>query len=75
MTVGITSRRRYDAYYDELFVLSSHNQNGIYLINEQRQTNMSIRGGLLYHWNYLELLCQARYDGRFGIGMGLGIKL
>ena len=75
VTVGITSRRRYDAYYDELFVLSSHNQNGIYLINEQRQTNMSIRGGLLYHWNYLELLGQARYDGRFGIGMGLGIKL
>jgi hypothetical protein len=56
-------------------VLSSSNQNGIYLINEQRQTNMSIRGGLLYHWNYLELLGQARYDGRFGIGMGIGIKL
>jgi len=73
--VGIASRKRYDAYYDELFVLSSHNQNGIYLINQQRQVNMSMRGGLLYHWNYLELIGQARYDGRFGIGLGLGLKL
>jgi len=75
ITVGITSRKKYDAYYDELFVLSSRGQNGIYLINQQRQINMSVRGGLLYHWNYLELIGQARYDGRFGIGVGLGIKL
>lgn len=75
VTVGVTSRKRYDAYYDELFVLSSRGQNGIYLINQQKITNMSIRGGFLYHWNYLELITQARYDGRFGIGMGLGLKL
>jgi hypothetical protein len=75
MTVGITSRKRYDAYYDELYVLSSMNQNGIYLINEQKLFNMSIRGGFLYHWNYLELITQARYDGRFGVGFGMGLKL
>jgi hypothetical protein len=75
ITVGITSRKKYDAYYDDLFILSSRGQNGIYLINQQRQINMSVRGGLLYHWNYLELIGQVRYDGRFGIGVGLGIKL
>ncbi len=75
MTVGITSRKRYDAYYDELYVLSSMNQNGIYLINEQKLFNMSVRGGFLYHWNYLELITQARYDGRFGVGFGMGLKL
>ena len=72
---GITSRRKYDAYYDELYVLSSPNQNGIYLINEQKSIIMSVRGGFLYHWEYLEIITQARYDGRFGIGMGLGLKL
>jgi len=75
MTVGITSRKRYDAYYDDLYVLSSRNQNGIYLINEQKTINMSIRGGLLYHWNYLELVAQIRYDGRIGAGLGVGLKL
>ena len=75
ITAGITSRRKYDAYYDELYVLSSPNQNGIYLINEQRQINMSIRGGFLYHWEYVEIISQLRYDGRLGIGMGVGIKL
>lgn len=74
-TVGITSRKRYDAYYDELYVLSSTNQNGIYLINKQKSVNMSIRAGFLYHWEYLEIITQARYDGRLGIGMGLGLKL
>ena len=72
--VGIASRKKYDAYFDELYVLSSHNQNGIYLINEQRQINMSIRGGFLYHWEYLELMTQLRYDGRIGIGIGAGLK-
>ena len=75
ITVGISSRRKYDAYYDELFLLSSKNQDGIYLINEQKQVNMSIRGGLLYHWEYLEIISQLRYDGRFGIGVGVGLKL
>jgi hypothetical protein len=75
MTVGITTRKIYNSYYDEFYVLSSESQNGIYLINQQILTNMSIRGGFLYHWNYLELIGQVRYDGRFGIGAGLGIKL
>jgi hypothetical protein len=75
MTVGITTRKIYNSYYDEFYVLSSESQNGIYLINQQILTNMSIRGGFLYHWNYLELIGQVRYDGRFGIGVGLGIKL
>jgi hypothetical protein len=75
VTTGITSRKKYDAYYDELYVLSSPNQNGVYLINEQRQINMSIRGGFLYHWEYVEIISQLRYDGRLGIGMGVGLKL
>jgi len=73
-TVGIAARKRYDAYYDETFVLSSVNQNGIYLINQQRQLNMSIRAGILYHWEFLELLAQARFDGRIGIGFGAGLR-
>ena len=73
--VGITSRKRYDAYYDDTFILNTINQDGIYLINEQKNFNMSIRGGFLYHWEYFEIITQARYDGRFGIGMGLGLKL
>ena len=75
MTVGVTTRKVYNSYYDELYVLSSIGQNGIYLINQQILTNMSIRGGFLYHWNYLELMMQVRFDGRFGIGGGVGIKL
>ena len=75
VTAGITSRKKYDAYYDEFYVLSSPNQNGIYLINEQRQINMSIRGGFLYHWEYVEIISQLRYDGRLGVGVGIGLKL
>jgi len=71
---GIASRKIYDAYYDELYVLSTQRQNGIYLINKQGQINMSIRAGFLYHWEYLELLTQLRYDGRLGIGIGAGLK-
>ncbi len=74
-TIGIAFRKKYDAYYDETFILSSVNQDGIYLINKQRETNMSIRAGVLYHWEFLELLAQARFDGRFGLGLGAGIKL
>ena len=69
------TRKVYNSYYNELYVLSSIGQNGIYLINQQILTNMSIRGGFLYHWNYLELMMQVRFDGRFGIGGGVGIKL
>lgn len=74
-TAGIASRKKYDAYYDETFILSSINQNGIYLINQQRQVNMSVRAGILYHWEFLELLIQLRFDGRVGVGFGAGIKL
>lgn len=75
VTVGITSRKIYDAYYDETFVLSGPSQNGIYLINQQKQINMSIRGGVIYHWEYVEVLGQLRYDGRLGGGVGIGLKL
>ena len=47
--VGIASRKKYYSYYDYLYVLSSHNQNGIYLINKQNIINMSICGVFLYH--------------------------
>lgn len=75
IALGITSRNIYDAYYDNTFILSGPLKNGIYLINRRRQVNMGIRFGMVYQWEYFELLGQIRYDGIFGGGVGIGLKL
>lgn len=73
--IGVPVRRTYDTYIDETYVLSSPSMDGIYSINKQVQTNISLRGGFIYHWEVMEVIAQLRYDGKIGIGLGVGIKL
>jgi len=73
--IGFPTTRTYDNYFDETYILSSPSNGGIYSINEDKQTNISLRGGMIYQLEYLELIGQLRYDGNIGVGFGVGLKL